>query len=974
MIRFSLLGALFLCVSELAFSSVAPFAPQVEPGDWKGDNLPRLLVDKATGTRLWEYAERNPSKTAVFYLEFADPGLANYEALEFRWELAAADADVVVSIEGYPENSLRHYYLRKRPNPPGKWQKVFLNLKQDDDGAILGLKDGPEKGRVRVKFEVSLRNLNGASNPEVIFRLADLRFVRYPIRLTGDYITVKDLHDPERIGQRYTLVLENQTGEPQKVFLKAETERLRGFEVKLPETPIKLDGGETCRFDVDIFVSREKAEELPPLSSGEAPLFAWTEQEPELKTTWFDSYFIRPIIGAIPPVAGTGSRFIRESDRQRAMRKVEKDPKAQALFKKMRKEADAWLEREILLPKLFHGYSGFYVCKEHNSPLSYIRQDSHWCVKGKHLVEGNDRVDRAGAYQQHSLLTHAALSLARFGWLTSDKRYSRKAAEILLAYAAIYPELPLAAQESAALHSRVGHVVLGECWWFAPIPFAFDLIRGADILSDSQYREIVSRLILPAISAIHDERIGANQQAEINRAVGIGALVAQNWPLAADALDGEMGMRFQLKEDFDADGMTVERDIPYHFAALIPMDEMAQAYEALGAAVFDGIFRRLYEAPISYAPDQLVGKSVYESAMAAWGSPEFARQVEAHRKKGWDWASLLSSIEQIDETSAPIGNSTLDAAGYTTLRRELPDGELVTAMVNYGSPAWRSGKSLLDPLMTWNKLPLNQRIQRIGYAYEGARFSETPAAGNSLMVDGQGSSMRRADQDALLSTPFPAGRWTSPLERPLFAGVQWSRTVAICGRTVVMLDTFAADKRHRFDLITYLPGPLTEAPLPRMADYPALLQEGEGYSYFRAPRRAIDKVEKLKYALDLKRKDVSGELAFPDSSQDIFFAEAQAGWHPKWVPALIRRFEGGSGWAITSYSGKTVAREEVLVRRLAVLQSDGRAVPAEDALAVEVITPEGRYLVLGANAPEKYIVDGTPMSGPLDGKFFKTKK
>src|SRR5690606_2913494 len=160
----------------------------------------------------------------------------------------------------------------------------------------------------------------------------------------------------------------------------------------------------------------------------------------------------------------------------------------------------------------------------------------------------------------------------------------------------------------------------------------------------------------------------------------------------------------------------------------------AQAYEAMGAKVFDSEFKRLFEAPIAYAPDQLVGAyaGLYELALAAWKDPAFARQVAHHRSRGWDWESLLSSVEDIEVKNIGIGNSTLEAGGYTTLRQERPDGGLVTVSVNFGSPAWRGGKALLDPAITWRNLALNQRVRRIGYGYDGSGFSYTPAAGNSL--------------------------------------------------------------------------------------------------------------------------------------------------------------------------------------------------------------------------------------------------
>ena len=975
MYRILICGILIFWLPGMVSAADDAFVLPLESAHWQGEITPRQTVDKATGTACLEYSEHNPQKAAVFYLDVPDPSPDRYDALEFRWQLGAADADVAVSIEGYSENRLRHYHLRKRPNPLGQWQKVFLSLRQDDDGALLRPDEDLKKGKLRIKFQVSIRDLEGVKDPKLLFRFTPPNLVRYPVRLLGDYGAVETFRESGRVGQRYRLTLQNRTGDLQKVRLEAETGRLGEFELKFPSS-LELAAEESRDIQVEIFTTEEKARQLLPLAFGQATLFISAEQYPDLKSTWFDSYFINRLIGAIPPGRKGAPRFVSEKQRQRALHKIENDPKSKLIFDEMRKRADAWLERSIVLPKLFHGYAGYYVCKEHNSRLTYLKEGSHWCVKGKHVIEGNEKVDRAGDYVQHAALTEAALDLARMGWLTRDARYSQKAAEILLAYSKIYSGLPFADDASAGFHSRVASVVLGECWWFDPVPAAFDLVRGAEVLSAEEDRGIVEGLILPAVMAIRTQRIQANQQAEINHAVGMGALVAENWPLAAEALDGEMGVRFQLNEDFDADGMTIERDIPYHFAAIKPFVQMAQAYEALGANVFDERFRRLFEAPIAYAPDQLVGApaGLYEPALAIWNEAAFAKQVAFYRRKGGGWASLLSPVEQVDETKMRVSNSTLNAAGYTTLRLERKNGGLFTAMVNFGSPAWRGGRSLLDPQIIWNKIPLNQRIQRIGYGYEGSGFSHTPAAGNSLLVDGQGGSMLRADQDAVLDSPFPAGRWTSPLERPLFKEVQWSRALALCGETAVMLDTFGGNQTHRFDLIVYLPGPVAETSPSPVKDYPGLLGEGDGYAFYRSPQQVMGKLEMLKYALGPKGQNVSGELVPLGDHQNVFFAESRAEWHPKWVPAIIRRFEGKSGWAITAFTAAPVGSgESVHIRRLTASRDGDETLPPQQALAVEVVAPEGRYLVLSANASERFVVDGIPMTGPLDAKFERTK-
>ncbi len=954
---------LLLGLAMTGFAQEGPLVLPLDSADWQGERSPRRV------DTFWEYLEQNPDKPAIFWLELPDPGLDHYDALEFRWQFGSSTTDAVVTVEGYPENSFRRYYLRKRPNPVGQWQKVFLSLRASDDKEDVRPEEAVPKGKIRLKFAIYLRDLEGVSNPKIAFRVGDLRFVRYPVRLHGDYTTVRDLHEPEQAGQLYPMRLENRTHSPQKVYLKANTEQLQGFEMKLPDLPIKLRAGETRELEVKIFTT---AKDLPPLTFGAVNLFAWTEEHPDLPTTWFDSYFLNPIIGAVPPKPRPYPWFASGAARERALQNIQAHPKAKQFFENLKKEADNWIGQEIVLPKLYQGYSGFYVCKEHSSTLKYLGNSQHQCVAGNHLLKGNQTVDQAGDYLQHQKLSEASLTLARIGWLTQDARYSRKAAEILLAYARIFVDLPVVEKSVVSRHSRVASNTLGECWWFSPLPFAFDFVRGSGVLSADEDQNIVDRLILPAIMGIHDHRIAANQQAEVNRSVGTGAIVARNWPLAAEALEGEFGVRYQWRDDFDRDGMSVEREITYHFAAVSPFAEMLEAYEAVGVAAYSAEFRRLFEAPLAMAADfttlaQHCG--LYEFALTAWNDPAFVPPVAWYRQQKWTWAALVSPSGNINSADLPIGNSALPAGGYTTLRQPLADRSLTTAMINYGSPAWRGAKALLDPFIQWKQLPLNQRTLRIGYGYADSKFSETPAAGNGLIVDGAGGSMLRADQDAWLEKPCAAGRWTTPRERPQFEGVQWSRAVALCGNTALILDTFDAEQPRQFDLLLHLPGPLT-APLEAM-DYPALLKEGDGYSYFRSPQHVSGELETLGYLLDAKRTDVSGSLTLLGNQSDIFLAQSPAEWHPKWVPVLVRRVQGKSGWAITALTGRDAAQtKEVKIRQLPVKRKDGRTARPHEALAAEVVNSEGRWLILSANANEMFEVDGISMTGHLDVKFF----
>ena len=65
--------------------------------------------------------------------------LDRYDVLRFRWKMADDPPRRPSPSRAIPRPmaSWRNYYLLKRPNPPGQWQDVWLDLRQDDDGVVL---------------------------------------------------------------------------------------------------------------------------------------------------------------------------------------------------------------------------------------------------------------------------------------------------------------------------------------------------------------------------------------------------------------------------------------------------------------------------------------------------------------------------------------------------------------------------------------------------------------------------------------------------------------------------------------------------------------------------------------------------------------------------------------------------------------------------------------------------------------------
>jgi len=648
-----------------------------------------------------------------------------------------------------------------------------------------------------------------------------------------------------------------------------------------------------------------------------------------------------PLVGALPPGRTDFPRFKNEQERAEVLTKRGKE--------KTSREAEALLKTPVQVPELRHGYSGAYMDPgPPRKPLRFHGPARHYSERtGTYVDIGTmpEAVQKAAAFVHHSYLSEAAYTLADAWWQTGRKEFAARAAEILLAYAERYPDFSPVSPFATGYLSRVGHAMLGEAWWFHRLPEAFDLVKASGVLSAAEEEKIVRGLLVPAMITLRQHRVAANQQAEINAAFGKAALVTDRWDYAALALDGEYGIRAQWRLDFDRDGFTMEKEIPYHMAALGPFVELANCLEAMGVKVYDQNFKKLFDAPLVY---DLTGRpprpDLYLCAYRHYRDSRYLPLI-AHLLKP-------EEIPPTAELSRAFRNSTLEAAGYTVLRSGDEKSGLKALTMNWGCPSHRGGTVLLNPYLYWKKYSLNEHVLRIGYGYEQSGFSYTAAAGNSLVRDGQRHSMLRANQVSLLEGVIPAGRWTSPGDRPLYSGLEWSRSAFICGDSFVLVDQVKNDRPARFDWITYLPASLVEErPVRSWTSYPSLSSEGDGYQYLVNPEKAtLEKPAEeiyLAYRLQLEKETPCGALTILSPPATLFRAQAYVHWHPKLVPAVICRYGDVTNlWLVAIYTAEEKTSPPLVKVELLPVSYQGVKLPENEALALRLTNASGTFLVM----------------------------
>lgn len=176
-----------------------------------------------------------------------------------------------------------------------------------------------------------------------------------------------------------------------------------------------------------------------------------------------------------------------------------------------------------------------------------------------------------------------ALGLVELGLayqLSNDSNYFKKAKQILLDYAALYPTLPIrtrASKRFSAQGSGKIHVQdLNEAEWLVNITEGADLIW--DKLTEKERTTVATQLLLPAVEVINKRKADiSNIQCWRNTATGMVGFLLHNDGLINLSMDDTTGFVAQLKYGFNAEGFTNDLSPNYQFFALHPLCLIAQS-------------------------------------------------------------------------------------------------------------------------------------------------------------------------------------------------------------------------------------------------------------------------------------------------------------------------------------------------------------------------------------------------------------
>lgn len=201
--------------------------------------------------------------------------------------------------------------------------------------------------------------------------------------------------------------------------------------------------------------------------------------------------------------------------------------------------------------------------------------------------------------------------------LSGEDRYAEWARDGLVAYAGLYPRLPLTNGRCKMFTQSS----LYEATWLVDIVRAYDLVAGSRVFSADRKRQVESDLLRASLACFkiddfqNDPRIRDlhyrcyNFQAWHLAAVGLVGLAVRDPGLVDYALHSPYGLRHLVAHDIRDDGLFWERSVGYHHfvvSALAPFTE-AMAHCGVDLYQMQVLAERTKDEDAHYVTDTIGG-------------------------------------------------------------------------------------------------------------------------------------------------------------------------------------------------------------------------------------------------------------------------------------------------------------------------------------------------------------------------------
>jgi hypothetical protein len=497
-----------------------------------------------------------------------------------------------------------------------------------------------------------------------------------------------------------------------------------------------------------------------------------------------------------------------------ARQRVASSPKWKNWVEGRRKDLDAWMAEPRDRVEYVAGWWHDFVDPSNGAFLQWTLQPP---------ANATPKVFGGWVYGLRYRNIQHILEAARMWRLTGEERYFAWAVKQLDFYAAHYQDWPLQTQRSTA---RLMHQSLDDATSLVTFINAARLLDGEVPEAyrtgyPARRQQWIDRLFLP-MAALLDEsfRRVHNIACWQRTAQALAAIYTADEKLWQRAIDGEFGVRQQIREGITSDYFWLEQSLAYNsyvVSALLPLFEMAALSGRLdGLRDEASVVQNLMLSSLAIRfPDNRVPtpadttgiqRKVPEKAMLASARRVFPTTIGIQEARNYDWGNLIDPVEA-DAANQPVVLPEVKTHSFESSRFALLRKDNWQVFFHYGQlDRSHAQAEALSYEAYYGDIDVTHDAGTVGYGSPLHREYYTTAwAHNVPLIDGKGQE--GWDAGELLSFDATSAKVAArqPLYRPDAIA---ERSLSIEDGTLVETTKIVAKdgNSHRLGLVLNIQG------------------------------------------------------------------------------------------------------------------------------------------------------------------------
>ncbi|MFQ3549390.1 MAG: heparinase II/III family protein [Armatimonadota bacterium] len=444
------------------------------------------------------------------------------------------------------------------------------------------------------------------------------------------------------------------------------------------------------------------------------------------------------------------------------------------------------------------------------------------------IIEMADSEYQMNLHNAHIELARATLSLALVYSIERDKKFSDKAAEILIKYANAYPN-----KMQPGFAGMLGRH-LCESVWIIPLAQAYDLIYYSRSLDEIQRAHIEKSLFALAAEWLSTSDCKGYQGMWHLSAIGCIGWSIKSPILVAHALEQ---LHKKLQSELGIDGFWKITPRLCHFYPLNALIQFTEASIRAGINIYDWEFapgrtiKEAFLAPINFTYQSLkiassdethplchLPMQIYEVAHRRWNDSIFGWVLQKGYKTGKTGCSYSSSDSCCLEISrnsfyammfgrdipGRLPTPTFKSCDYPELGASVIRNDVSVVTLDYGPSSDDHADKLSFTFFSKNKLlipdtgSLGDRSLQNGYC----RSTE---AHNTIVVD-QKTQKKNSEYNITRNFCSEHFQIMDLWDDTAYDGIKHQRSIALLNDVLVIKDTLESEQQHTYDWFMHCPG------------------------------------------------------------------------------------------------------------------------------------------------------------------------